>query len=478
MNVDPVGPSPTATTVRKTRWEHPMTTLRATQASVAARAATQRRPGGMTLHAPMYQVDSFATRLFEGNPAAVVVLGDEFWDDATMQRVAAENNLAETAFLVTAGSQRRLRWFTPTVEVPLCGHATLATGAVVLDRLEPQLDEVVFDSASGPLAVARSGDGYSMDLPAREASPTAPPDGLADALDERPDTVLQNEHNYLAVFDTAAKVRGLAPDMTEVARLDRLGVIVTAPGDSGFDFVSRYFAPAKGIPEDPVTGAAHCMPGAAHFRRRSGTTRTSHRALRAEGLTGSRGLYTIPIVPLSEREEEVAVTVAQGRSNAEIAAELYISLSTVKFHIASLMSKIGARNRVEIAIWPTKQGACGPKHRHRRWRGSCPPAGVRAATASRAARAHTSPEEGIVMANPTRTTSVATGTLLILATVAAVAAAALDPTRTETLLLAAPGQPHRLALAAIFYLLAAAGSASIPIALYPGLPPLAWRDRL
>ena len=131
----------------------------------------------MTLHAPMYQVDSFATRLFEGNPAAVVVLGDEFWDDATMQRVAAENNLAETAFLVTAGSQRRLRWFTPTVEVPLCGHATLATGAVVLDRLEPQLDEVVFDSASGPLAVARSGDGYSMDLPAREATRPRRPTG-------------------------------------------------------------------------------------------------------------------------------------------------------------------------------------------------------------------------------------------------------------------------------------------------------------
>ena len=247
----------------------------------------------MTLRVPMYQVDSFATRLFEGNPAAVVVLGDEFWDDATMQRVAAENNLAETAFLVTAGSQRRLRWFTPTVEVPLCGHATLATGAVVLDRLEPQLNEVVFDSASGPLTVARSGNGYSMDLPAREASPTTPPDGLADALRERPDAVLQNEHNYLAVFDAAAKVRGLTPDMTEVARLDRLGVIVTAPGDSGFDFVSRYFAPAKGIPEDPVTGAAHCMLAPYWATRLNKTTFRAYQA--------------------SPRGGEIGCTLTQGR---------------------------------------------------------------------------------------------------------------------------------------------------------------------
>jgi PhzF family phenazine biosynthesis protein len=213
----------------------------------------------MSRQVPIYQVDAFASRLFGGNPAAVVVLGHDFWDDATMQRVAAENNLAETAFVVTTAGHRRLRWFTPTMEVPLCGHATLASGAVVLDRLEPHLDSVVFDSASGPLTVARTENGYAMDLPARESHPSSPPPGLVDALGQRPDDVWVNEHNYLAVFDTAAKVRQLAPDMVAIARLDRLGVIVTAPGDNGFDFVSRYFAPAKGIPEDPVTGAAHCM---------------------------------------------------------------------------------------------------------------------------------------------------------------------------------------------------------------------------
>jgi PhzF family phenazine biosynthesis protein len=213
----------------------------------------------MSRQVPIYQVDAFATRMFGGNPAAVVVLGDTRWDDTTMQRIAAENNLAETAFLATTDGQHHLRWFTPTLEVPLCGHATLATGAVVLDRLQRHLDTVVFDSASGPLTVSRSDNGYSMDLPARAAHASPAPAGLADALGAHCDHVLVNEHNYLAVFESAAEVRALAPDMTALARLDRLGVIVTAPGDRGFDFVSRYFAPAKGIPEDPVTGAAHCM---------------------------------------------------------------------------------------------------------------------------------------------------------------------------------------------------------------------------
>jgi PhzF family phenazine biosynthesis protein len=213
----------------------------------------------VSLRVQLFQVDAFTNRLFGGNPAAVVVLGEEFWPDGQLQQVAAENNLAETAFLVRSGDRHRLRWFTPTLEVPLCGHATLATGAVVLDRLEPHRDQVVFDSVSGPLTVKRTPGGYLMDLPARTAAPTPAPPGLAAALGSMPAQVLVNEHNYLAVYGNEAAVRALTPDLAAVLRLDRLGVIVTAPGEASFDFVSRYFAPAKGIPEDPVTGAAHCM---------------------------------------------------------------------------------------------------------------------------------------------------------------------------------------------------------------------------
>ena len=213
----------------------------------------------MSQRAPLFQVDAFTNTLFGGNPAAVVVLDDEFWPDNQLQQVAAENNLAETAFLVRTDGRHLLRWFTPTLEVPLCGHATLATGAVVLDQLEPGRDQVVFESASGPLTVRRTEAAYLMDLPARTATPTSAPPELVDALGSAPTAVLVNQHNYLAVYDTAAAVRALTPDMAGLMRLDRLGVIVTAPGDGRFDFVSRYFAPRKGIPEDPVTGAAHCM---------------------------------------------------------------------------------------------------------------------------------------------------------------------------------------------------------------------------
>ncbi|RYF99079.1 MAG: PhzF family phenazine biosynthesis isomerase, partial [Caulobacteraceae bacterium] len=170
-----------------------------------------------------------------------------------------ENNLAETAFLVRAGDGYRLRWFTPLVEVPLCGHATLASAAVVMERLEPARSDVVFDTKSGLLPVRRSGDGYVLNFPARPSERADAPAGLDDALGATPREVYTNQFNHMAVFDDAATVRGLAPDMAAIARMGRPGVIVTAPGDGAHDFVSRYFAPAKGIPEDPVTGAAHCM---------------------------------------------------------------------------------------------------------------------------------------------------------------------------------------------------------------------------
>jgi PhzF family phenazine biosynthesis protein len=206
----------------------------------------------------IFQVDAFTTRRFAGNPAAVMPL-KAFLPDVTLQAIAAENNLAETAFLLRENGDYRLRWFTPATEVPLCGHATLASAAVVMERLEPGRTSVVFHSASGPLTVHRAGAGYVMDFPARASERITPPPGLAEALGVVPIEVFGNVFNYLAVLESAQVLRAISPDMAAIARLDRSGVIVSAPGDGQFDFISRYFAPAKGIPEDPVTGAAHCM---------------------------------------------------------------------------------------------------------------------------------------------------------------------------------------------------------------------------
>jgi PhzF family phenazine biosynthesis protein len=206
----------------------------------------------------LFQLDAFTTRRFSGNPAAVMLM-DRFPAESVMQSVAAENNLAETAFLVPEGTDYLLRWFTPMVEVPLCGHATLASAAVVMERLEPDRRQVVFHSASGPLTVRRSGAAYVMDFPARPSEAAPAPPGLAGALGAIPVEVYANAFNYLALVEDVRRLRALSPDMAALARLDRPGVIVTAPGDGAHDFFSRYFAPAKGIPEDPVTGAAHCM---------------------------------------------------------------------------------------------------------------------------------------------------------------------------------------------------------------------------
>ncbi len=210
------------------------------------------------MRADIYQVDAFAARRFTGNPAAVVVL-DAFPGDDLLQAVAAENAVPETAFLVPSGDAYRLRWFTPAVEVPLCGHATLAAGAVVLERLEPgRRAPVRFDTASGPLVVERDGAGYRMDLPARTVTTVPAPPGLSAALGVMPLETAVDGGNYLALLASADDVRALTPDLPAVARLDRTGVVVTAAGDGPYDLVSRYFAPAKGIPEDPVTGGAHC----------------------------------------------------------------------------------------------------------------------------------------------------------------------------------------------------------------------------
>ena len=230
------------------------------------------------MRTPIFQIDAFATRLFSGNPAAVMPM-KSFPADATMQAIAAENNLAETAFLVREGDDYRLRWFTPAVEVPLCGHATLASAAVVMERLEPGRVRAVFHTASGPLTVERKNGSYVMNFPARASEPISAPTGLAEALGAVPVEVFVNAFNYMAVLESEQILRGLTPDMAALARMERPGLIVTAPSDdSNYDFVSRYFAPAKGISEDPATGAAHCML-TPYWAKRLG--KTSFRAFQA-----------------------------------------------------------------------------------------------------------------------------------------------------------------------------------------------------
>jgi PhzF family phenazine biosynthesis protein len=210
------------------------------------------------MRAPIYKLDSFTTRRFAGNPAAVVPL-DEFPDAAAMQAIAAENNLAETAFIVPTGQDYHIRWFTPTVEVPFCGHATLASAAVLMERIHPSRTEVVFQSASGPLTIQRRSTHYVMNFPARTVQRIESVPELSRVLGAEPLEVHRDSlNNYVVLFEQAATIRGLAPDLDALNRMKCTGAIVTAPGDGGYDMVSRYFAPSKGIPEDPVTGGAHC----------------------------------------------------------------------------------------------------------------------------------------------------------------------------------------------------------------------------
>jgi len=235
------------------------------------------------MRAPIFQVDAFTTQRFAGNPAAVIVL-PEFLDDAVMQAIAAENNLAETAFLVADNGDYRLRWFTPLLEVPLCGHATLASAAVVMERLQPERQQVLFHSASGPLAVQKTPSGYAMDFPRRIAQRVAaPPADLIDALGLAPLEIYADRFNYLALLDNAQQVRELKPNLALIATLDRSGVAVTAAGDGVYDFVSRYFAPAKGIPEDPVTGGAHCALAPFWAQRLNKTVFHAYQASRRGG---------------------------------------------------------------------------------------------------------------------------------------------------------------------------------------------------
>jgi PhzF family phenazine biosynthesis protein len=204
---------------------------------------------------PLYQVDAFAGRLFAGNPAAVCPL-DRWLPDETMQSIAAENNLSETAFFVPSADGFDLRWFTPTVETALCGHATLASGFVVMTALAPDQSAVRFHTKSGPLEVTRQGDRFALSLPAQPGQLCPVPKGLTEALGRAPRQMLAAQ-KYLAIFDDEVDVAAIEPDFDVIAELDRDGLIISAPGRT-VDSVSRYFAPHAGIPEDPVTGSAHC----------------------------------------------------------------------------------------------------------------------------------------------------------------------------------------------------------------------------
>jgi PhzF family phenazine biosynthesis protein len=218
------------------------------------------------MHFKLWQIDAFANKPLEGNPAAVVPL--EAWiAPDLMQAIARENNLSETAFFVKTGAGRYdLRWFTPGGEVDLCGHATLASAWLLFEELDPTLETVRFMTRSGELIVSRGVHGLTMSLPADPPRPFDAPAGYVEAVGEAlgiaPPKELHRARYLLGLWDDAKTIRGIR-DCGEIARVLRTqnlwGMVVTAPGDEGYDFVSRFFAPDKGVPEDPVTGSAHCI---------------------------------------------------------------------------------------------------------------------------------------------------------------------------------------------------------------------------
>ena len=204
----------------------------------------------------LYQVDAFAENVFEGNPAAVCPLR-EWLPEKQLRNIAMENNLSETAYFVEEGDSYRLRWFTPVAEVDLCGHATLASAHVLFEHLDYSGPEIVFESNSGPLKVRRENEILKMNFPVTVGEQVDPPGALLEALGADTDEVYKAT-DYMAVLDSEEMVRNLDPNYFLLNEIDTRGIIVTAPGEQ-YDFVSRFFAPALGINEDPVTGSAHTM---------------------------------------------------------------------------------------------------------------------------------------------------------------------------------------------------------------------------
>lgn len=208
---------------------------------------------------PIYQVDAFAEAVFAGNPAAVMPL-EQWLDDATLQRIAMENNLSETAFLVPHARGYQLRWFTPQVEVDLCGHATLAAAHVLFEHLQHPSDQVLFHTRSGELGVSRSGAGLTLDFPGHILQPAQVDMGVCRALGATASEAViaaDNPHAVVYVYEFEEDVAALQPDFAALRAASPYCVIATAPGED-CDFVSRFFGPQVGIDEDPVTGSAHC----------------------------------------------------------------------------------------------------------------------------------------------------------------------------------------------------------------------------
>lgn len=204
----------------------------------------------------IYQVDAFASAVFEGNPAAVCPL-DEWLSDEIMQQIAMENNLSETAFLVKQAGDYRLRWFTPTTEVDLCGHATLASAHVLFDHLGYEQDVIRFNSNSGELKVRKEEGRLVMDFPTSSLQEAQAPPFLEEAIGTSAQE-LYRDTDYLYVIENEEQLRNLEPNIRALEKADARGIIVTAPGEE-YDFVSRFFAPSAGVDEDPVTGSAHTM---------------------------------------------------------------------------------------------------------------------------------------------------------------------------------------------------------------------------
>jgi PhzF family phenazine biosynthesis protein len=254
-----------------------------------------------------YQIDAFASQVFEGNPAAVCPL-DAWPDDAVMQSIAAENNLSETAFFVPTARGYRLRWFAPLGEVDLCGHATLASAYVLFELQGYPEQEVLFETRSGDLVVRRDGKRFSIDFPVQPPVPCVAPAALVEGLGRTPLEVLKAQ-DYIAVFENEEDIRSIKPDLMRLSALDLRGVCITAKG-RGADFVSRFFGPKFGIPEDPVTGSVHCAL-APYWQMKLGKTRLSVRQLSRRGgelgceVSGARVILTGSAVKFAESTIEI-----------------------------------------------------------------------------------------------------------------------------------------------------------------------------
>jgi PhzF family phenazine biosynthesis protein len=265
---------------------------------------------------PFHQVDAFTSEPFEGNPAAVLLLAAPL-DARVMQRIAREMNLSETAFMVRGPDGFDLRWFTPAVEVDLCGHATLASAHVLFEAAVLPADATArFHTRSGVLTAVRRAEWIDLDFPARRAQPAAPPPGLQHAFGIDLLYVGANVDDYLVLADSEATVRGLRPDFGALRQLGVRGVMVTAPSeDARFDFVSRFFAPGAGVDEDPVTGSAHCCLAPFWAERLGKTTMTGYQA------SARGGVVRVQVAGERVVLSGQAVTVARG--------ELLPALSTV-----------------------------------------------------------------------------------------------------------------------------------------------------